>query len=44
MAPIFPNITVRDIVAAQKALIEWLGISHLVAVAGPSYGGYQAFQ
>jgi homoserine O-acetyltransferase len=40
----FPNLTIRDIVAAQKALIEWLGISHLVAVAGPSYGGYQAFQ
>ncbi len=42
--PDFPHITVRDIVAAQKALIEWLGIHHLVAVAGPSYGGYQAFQ
>lgn len=42
--PDFPAITVRDIVAAQKALIEWLGITHLVAVAGPSYGGYQAFQ
>lgn len=42
--PDFPHITVRDIVAAQKALIEWLGIGHLVAVAGPSYGGYQAFQ
>ena len=40
----FPNLAIRDIVAAQKALIEWLGISHLVAVAGPSYGGYQAFQ
>ena len=40
----FPNLTIRDIVAAQKALIEWLGITHLVAVAGPSYGGYQAFQ
>ena len=42
--PDFPAVTVRDIVAAQKALIEWLGVSHLVAVAGPSYGGYQAFQ
>jgi homoserine O-acetyltransferase len=42
--PDFPAITVRDIVAAQKALLDHLGIRHLVAVAGPSYGGYQAFQ
>ena len=40
----FPAIAVRDIVAAQKALIDSLGVRHLVAVAGPSYGGYQAFQ
>jgi homoserine O-acetyltransferase len=40
----FPAITVADIVAAERALIEHLGIDHLVAVAGPSYGGYQAFQ
>src|SRR5271169_2416436 len=42
--PDFPAITVRDIVGAQKALIEMLGVRHLAAVAGPSYGGYQAFQ
>ena len=42
--PDFPAITVRDIVAAQKALLDSLGVRHLVAVAGPSYGGYQAFQ
>jgi homoserine O-acetyltransferase len=42
--PDFPKITLRDIVAAQKALVDTLGIKHLVAVAGPSYGGYQAFQ
>jgi homoserine O-acetyltransferase len=42
--PDFPAITVRDIVAAQKALLDALGVTHLVAVAGPSYGGYQAFQ
>src|SRR5258708_6705495 len=42
--PDFPNITIRDIVAAQKALLDDLGVRHLVAVAGPSYGGYQAFQ
>ena len=40
----FPAITVRDIVAAEKALLDDLGVGHLVAVAGPSYGGYQAFQ
>jgi len=42
--PDFPAITVRDIVTAEKALLDGLGIKHLVAVAGPSYGGYQAFQ
>jgi len=42
--PDFANVTIRDIVAAQKALLDHLGVRHLVAVAGPSYGGYQAFQ
>jgi len=42
--PDFPRITVGDIVRAQKMLLESLGVRHLVAVAGPSYGGYQAFQ
>jgi homoserine O-acetyltransferase/O-succinyltransferase len=42
--PDFPAITVHDIVAAQKVLLDSLGIRHLVAIAGPSYGGYQAFQ
>jgi homoserine O-acetyltransferase/O-succinyltransferase len=42
--PDFPAITVRDIVAAEKALLDELGVKHLIAVAGPSYGGYQAFQ
>jgi homoserine O-acetyltransferase len=42
--PDFPAITISDIVAAQKRLLEALGVTHLVAVAGPSYGGYQAFQ
>lgn len=42
--PDFPAIAVADIVAAQKALLDHLGVRHLVAVAGPSYGGYQAFQ
>jgi len=42
--PDFPAITVRDIVAAERAVLDGLGVKHLVAVAGPSYGGYQAFQ
>jgi homoserine O-acetyltransferase len=42
--PDFPAITVRDIVGVQKALLDRLGAKHLVVVAGPSYGGYQAFQ
>jgi len=42
--PDFPDITVRDIVRAQKLLLASLGVEHLVAVAGPSYGGFQAFQ
>jgi homoserine O-acetyltransferase/O-succinyltransferase len=40
----FPDITVRDIVATQRALLDELGIPKLVAVVGPSYGGFQAFQ
>lgn len=42
--PDFPDITLRDIVAAQRALLDSLGIRHLVAVVGPSFGGFQAFQ
>ena len=42
--PRFPDITVSDIVATQRALLDDLGIEHLVAIVGPSYGGFQAFQ
>src|SRR5215471_10292641 len=42
--PDFPDITLGDIVNAQKALLDGLGVKHLVAVAGPSFGGYQTFQ
>ena len=42
--PDFPAITMQDIVDAQKALLDEIGVKHLVAVAGPSLGGYQAFQ
>ena len=40
----FPDITVGDIVATQHALLAELGIERLVAIVGPSYGGFQAFQ
>ena len=42
--PDFPVITVRDIVTAQRTMLDSLGVTRLVAVAGPSFGGYQAFQ
>jgi len=42
--PDFPRITVADIVRAQKLLLDSLGVRHLLAVVGPSYGGFQAFQ
>lgn len=42
--PDFPDITLPDIVTAQRRLLDRLGVRHLVAVAGPSFGGYQAFQ
>jgi homoserine O-acetyltransferase len=40
----FPRLTVRDIVDAQKDLLDALGVQHLAAVVGPSLGGYQALQ
>ncbi len=40
----FPAITLEDIVAAQKRLLDALGVKRLAAVAGPSFGGYQALQ
>ena len=42
--PDFPDISLCDIVKAQKALLDGLGVRRLVAVMGTSYGGYQAFQ
>jgi len=41
--PEFPPITLADIVAAQRRLLDQLGVRELVAVVGPSYGGFQAF-
>jgi homoserine O-acetyltransferase len=40
----FPKIAIVDIVTAQKRLLAHLGVAHLRAVVGPSYGGFQAFQ
>ena len=42
--PRFPDISLADIVAAQRAMLDALGVKRLAAVAGPSYGGFQAFQ
>lgn len=39
--PDFPAISVADIVAAQRAMLAGMGIERLVAVVGPSYGGFQ---
>jgi homoserine O-acetyltransferase len=41
--PDFPPITLTDIVAAQRRLLDALGVRGLHAVVGPSYGGFQAF-
>jgi homoserine O-acetyltransferase len=41
--PEFPPITVADMVVAQRRMLEGLGVRQLVAVIGPSYGGFQAF-
>ncbi len=40
----FPPITIRDMVRAQKLLVEHLGIVRLFAVVGGSMGGMQALE
>ena len=40
----FPVVTIRDMVRAQKRLIDHLGIRRLLAVVGGSVGGMQALQ
>lgn len=40
----FPLITIRDIVMAQRILLEHLGVPHLAMVAGGSLGGQQALE
>jgi homoserine O-acetyltransferase len=40
----FPPITIRDMVRAQKSLIDHLGIERLFAVIGGSMGGMQVLE
>jgi homoserine O-acetyltransferase len=40
----FPVITVADMVRAERAFLDVLGIERLAAVAGGSLGGMQAFE
>ncbi|MCS6972440.1 MAG: homoserine O-acetyltransferase [Leptospiraceae bacterium] len=40
----FPQITIKDMVNAQKLLIDHLGIDKLYSIAGGSMGGMQALQ
>ena len=40
----FPHYNLEDIVAAERLLVEHLGVKHLFAVVGASMGGRQAWQ
>ena len=40
----FPLITIRDMVDAQKHLIDYIGVKQLLTVTGGSMGGMQALQ
>jgi homoserine O-acetyltransferase len=42
--PDFPDVRAADMVNAQKAVLDRLGVKHLVAVVAQSYGGRHAFQ
>lgn len=42
--PEFPRITVRDIVAVQRALVRHLNVRRLRLVIGGSFGGMQALE
>jgi len=40
----FPTFSIRDMVRVHKALLDHLGVKHLVVVSGVSMGGYQALE
>ena len=40
----FPDMTVGDMIEAQKVLLDHYGVTRLAAAVGPSMGGYQAFE
>jgi len=40
----FPDVSVRDMVGLQRALLDELGVTHLELVTGPSLGGMQALE
>jgi homoserine O-acetyltransferase/O-succinyltransferase len=40
----FPQFTIRDMVQSEWLLMQHLGLSHVVAVAGASMGGMQTLQ
>ena len=40
----FPVITIRDMVDAQRKLVEYLGVGRIAMVAGGSIGGQQALE
>ncbi|MBU1084622.1 MAG: homoserine O-acetyltransferase [Candidatus Omnitrophota bacterium] len=40
----FPIVSIKDMVSAQKALIDHLGVEKLLSVCGGSMGGMQALQ
>jgi homoserine O-acetyltransferase len=42
--PAFPPICFADMVRLQRVLLDSLGVRRLIAVIGPSFGGFQAFQ